>query len=55
MSAEIKICFRGGARSLSIFLVLRQDIDVRIGKNFFSSSTEAFFNHAVITARDWFV
>ncbi len=25
------------------------------GKNYFSSSTEAYFNHAVITVRDWFV
>ncbi len=26
-----------------------------MGKSLFSSSTEAYFNHAVKTARDWFV
>ncbi len=28
---------------------------VSMGKTIFSSSTEAYFNHAVITARDWFM
>ncbi len=38
-----------------ISLLQRQVLMLSMGKSLFSSSTEAYFNHAVITARDWFV
>ncbi len=38
-----------------ISLILHRVSTLSMGKKLFSSSTEAYFNHAVITARDWFV